>query len=544
MRTFGYAVPLGEVGEKIILNILLFVVYVLTAMAGIYMFNGVPTAPAFLWAPSGIALAALMLEGFSIWPAIAAAAFVASFLSGQPLLAAFGVAVSRTIEPLVGAYLLRRFRFDPGLSRLQDTVLLIGVAAICSLIVPLLGTTSIWMFGKVSTLAPTSQWLAAWCGELLSLLLIVPLILKWFSRDAVAITRDELAETGAAFATVIAVALFLFWTPVRSIGGFPTVYFILLPFFWIALRLKPYWVPVALMVTAVIGATGVIFANVLPENTSIGMQLFNLEVFLMVITAMFLVIASIVEERRQSVTTLELSVQNLEKALTKIQAEDRTKSEFIAILGHELRNPLAPLLSTIELMKLIKQSDEEKALLLSMQDRVETIVRLIDDLLDVSRITRNKLILKKEHIDIIPIIEKSATSVTQLVASKGHELVIRMPDEKIYLLADPVRIEQSIVNLLNNSARYTENGGRIYLSADRDRDKLVVRVTDTGIGLNSDMLEVIFEPFKQANRGHTGGLGIGLAVTKNLIEMHGGSIKAESDGIGKGSEFTVLLPIA
>jgi PAS domain S-box-containing protein len=224
---------------------------------------------------------------------------------------------------------------------------------------------------------------------------------------------------------------------------------------------------------------------------------------------------------------------------------NQRKDEFLAMLAHELRNPLAPILNVIQVFK--QEGDGKKHLkeATGMVERaLGRIVRIVDDLLDMSRITRGKIELRKERLPLQTAVQQAVESVHPFIESRKHELSVSLPPEAVWLEADPVRIEQILVNLLNNAAKYTEPGGKIWLSAERLGNDCVVRVRDTGIGISPEMLPRIFELFVQADKSldrAQGGLGIGLTLVKRLVEMHGGAVEAHSGGVGQGSEFVVRL---
>lgn len=181
-----------------------------------------------------------------------------------------------------------------------------------------------------------------------------------------------------------------------------------------------------------------------------------------------------------------------------------------------------------------------------MERQVAQMVRLIDDLLDVSRITRGKLALRRERVELAAIVNSAVETSRPLIEAAGHELAVTLPPEPVFLEADPTRLSQVFANLLNNAAKFTDHGGRIRLTAERQRSDVVVSVADNGIGIPADRMPHLFEMFSQvtpALERSQGGLGIGLALARGLIDMHGGTIKARSDGGGTGSEFVVRLPL-
>jgi PAS domain S-box-containing protein len=233
-----------------------------------------------------------------------------------------------------------------------------------------------------------------------------------------------------------------------------------------------------------------------------------------------------------------------EKALQEV---DRHKDEFIATLAHELRNPLAPICNGLQMLRI--EPDSESALQIRevIERQFAHMVRLIDDLLDVSRINSGKLELKREYVQIQTILNQAVETIRPLVDDAGHQLITDFPQKPVWIHGDLVRLAQVVSNLLNNSAKYTPDGGRIMLSAIVEDRDAVIRVTDNGTGISAEMLPKVFDMFAQVDRTlnrSQGGLGIGLSLVKKLVEMHHGSIQVQSRGIGLGSVFTIQLPLA
>jgi len=226
---------------------------------------------------------------------------------------------------------------------------------------------------------------------------------------------------------------------------------------------------------------------------------------------------------------------------------DRRKDEFLATLAHELRNPLAPIRNALEIVRTVGVNGEiSSKAVAAIERQVNHMVRLVDDLLDLSRLMRGKIQLRPERLLLRDVIDRAIETARPLIDTHAHELVIDVPKSPICLYADPVRLDQIVSNLLNNAAKYTERGGVIRLAAKtRDRD-VVIKVRDTGIGIDPKLLPHLFDLFRQAestlDRSH-GGLGIGLTLVRSLVDMHGGKVEAHSDGPGTGAEFVVRLPI-
>ena len=241
-------------------------------------------------------------------------------------------------------------------------------------------------------------------------------------------------------------------------------------------------------------------------------------------------------------------VSALRERADELAEVSRHKDEFLATLAHELRNPLAPIRNSVHYLGMEGLTERDVKTARDVISRQVTImVRLIDDLLDVSRISRNKLDVRKERVELAAVVESAVESSRPLIQQCGHELTISLPTEALYLDADPVRLAQVFLNLLNNAAKYTKHGGHIWLTANREGSDAVVSVRDNGIGIPGDMLSRIFDMFTQVDRSleqSQGGLGIGLTLVRRLVEMHDGSIEARSDGPNEGSEFVVRLPLA
>jgi len=230
-----------------------------------------------------------------------------------------------------------------------------------------------------------------------------------------------------------------------------------------------------------------------------------------------------------------------------LREADKRKDEYLAILAHELRNPLAPIRNSLHLLRLATGHDPNAMRATEMMDRQVTVmVRLVDDLLDVSRITRGAISLRKEPVEIAAAVRRAVDANRALIEAAGHRLILRVPSTALVVDADPVRLEQVIANLLNNAAKYTDKGGEIRLTVEQTGDTVSICVHDTGVGIDPAMLPGVFDLFMQVEphgRRAQGGLGIGLTLVKRLTEMHGGSVEARSEGPGRGSEFILRLPL-
>ena len=243
-----------------------------------------------------------------------------------------------------------------------------------------------------------------------------------------------------------------------------------------------------------------------------------------------------------------VDVTERKRAEESLREADRRKDEFLATLAHELRNPLAPIRTGVDVLSKGDPGQETAAEVLEMMRRQVThLVRLVDDLLDVSRITRGKIELRKERVDLAHVITQAMETSRPLIVASRHTLTVAMPSEPAYVDGDPIRLAQVFSNLLNNAAKYTSEGGQIGVDVMVEASEAVIRVRDTGLGIHSAMLPKVFDLFFQLDRSRglaQGGLGIGLTLVQRLVEMHGGTVEARSDGLNRGSEFLVRLPLA
>jgi len=249
----------------------------------------------------------------------------------------------------------------------------------------------------------------------------------------------------------------------------------------------------------------------------------------------------------QDVTERKRLADNLSGLAADLSEADRRKNEFLAILAHELRNPLAPISNAARALRL---GGGDKNALQSASEMLERQVgqmaRLVDDLLDMSRITRGRIELRKERVELGPIIDHVVEAIRAMYGSMNHELSVTMPSMPVYLNADPTRVTQVVGNLLNNACKFTDKGGHVWLTVEQDGDQAIVSVRDNGIGIAAEHIPGLFEMFAQVDTSlerSRDGLGIGLTLVKTLVEMHGGTVDARSEGPGRGSEFTVRLPI-
>ncbi|WP_324876255.1 sensor histidine kinase [Methylocaldum sp.] len=243
-----------------------------------------------------------------------------------------------------------------------------------------------------------------------------------------------------------------------------------------------------------------------------------------------------------------LDITERKQAEEALRESDRRKDEFLAMLGHELRNPLAPIRNAVMVMKKIGLPDPKLSWAGDVIDRqVNQLAHLVDDLLDVSRIVQGKITLHKTTVEVAKVIELALETSRPLIEARHHELILSMPEDPLRLDGDVIRLAQVVANLLNNAAKYTLDGGKIWVTAARKNGEVIISVRDTGEGIPKNLLPKLFKLFTQAERTldrAQGGLGLGLTIVQKIVELHGGWVEANSEGPGTGSEFTVCLPVS
>ncbi|HVW71801.1 MAG TPA: hybrid sensor histidine kinase/response regulator, partial [Candidatus Paceibacterota bacterium] len=378
------------------------------------------------------------------------------------------------------------------------------------------------------------------------LTIFTPFIMRWFAKPRFVRPLRETLETLSVFAILIVLDVIIFVLGIGAIRGLSLVYLLLIPLFWIALRLRPRFVTLAIGITAALAMYSLFHAGVVPETSTFTMRLFQLQAFTIILADIFLVIATLEEDRRLTTNLMKSQLGTLENAVARVTSQSQAKNDFIAILAHELRNPLAPIGSGIEFLQLSgERTREETDLLAVMSDRMQTIRRLLDDLLDISRISEGKVTLRKERTDLTTVLERAILSTQHHFENRHQFFTPQIPKASYYVMGDPVRLEQIFSNLLTNASKYSETGDRIILSLTAEDGEVTITVRDTGIGIAPESLEDIFVPFHQVDWDVRGkrGLGIGLALVRSFVEKHEGTISVHSEGLGKGSAFTVTLPL-
>jgi signal transduction histidine kinase/CheY-like chemotaxis protein len=513
-----------------------------------------PPEISVIWPATGFALAVLVLRSRSLWPAILLGSFCAN-LSEAPPLPAAAFATGDTLEALIGATLLLRVGFQPALRRVHDVASLFILAACLSTIVAAtIGALTLCITGIQPWSAFTSLWSAWWIADAISNLIVAPFLFVWFDQLRRQTTFSRLTEALTLVAVLLVLGLSVF-AEQDAIAPYPVHYLLFPLVIWAALRLGQHAVASVTLGATVVFVVATLMGRGPFVTPVIDKSLEGVALCMAVVSVTGLVLGATIAERNRAerrraadFARLRMSEERLARQAEELAAADRRKDEFLAVLGHELRNPLAPLQNALELLSIggadPSMVTRTRAL---MERQLRHLVRLVDDLLDVARIRSGKIVLELELVELAGMIASAVELARPLIDSRRHRLEISLPGEPVWIRADRTRLPQLLANLLNNAAKYSSEGGHITLAASTAGGSVVIRVRDTGIGMSPEALANVFELFAQAagpEHAVHGGLGVGLSLARSIGELHGGTIEARSEGVGKGSEFVLRLPLA
>lgn len=502
-----------------------------------------------LWPPAGIALAAVLLGGSWVWPGIALGSLLVSFSTGTPPLAAVIIAAGNTLGALAGGRLLRRVDFHNGLERVRDVLALLAFGVVVSpLINAAVGTAALNLAWRVPSERVVRSALSWWLGDAMGILLVAPVLLTCCGLRLGRPRWDRAVEASALglFLLVVGELTLTSWSAIPFVH--PPLAFTLLPFLvWGALRFGPRGAAAVTFLAVGIGfwaTTKGLSPFALGTVEERLMYVYSYAV-VAVVTSMLL--AAVFAERRRAEEEQARLLARESEARAEAEAANHAKDRFLAALSHELRTPLTPVLATVSSLagdeglpsRVRRQLDV-------IQRNVELEARLIDDLLDLTRIARGKLDLRLEVTDVRRVVEHTIEIACEREIAAGRlRVVTELAPEEHRLWADPSRLTQVLWNLLSNAVKFTPAGGMITVRSRPEADHLVLQVSDTGVGIDSEVMPHIFDAFEQGrSRGprRTGGLGLGLAISKAIAEMHGGVLSVASEGHGHGATFTLSLP--
>jgi len=528
----------------------------LAALLGVYIAAGkiglslasIHASASPVWPPTGIALAAFLTLGYRVWPAIFCGAFVVNVTTVGSVATSLGVAAGNTFEGLLGAYLVRRFAGGAAaFDRAQDVFKFAGLAALLSTMVSAtVGVGTISVGGYAEWADFESIWLTWWLGNATGALIFAPLLVLYARDWRSDLTRARLLEAAALWIATTVIGLAVFGEGLTHVVGLMTLPLTFLcapPLVWAAVRFKQRE---AAMLVAVLSGIAIWetmrgfgpFATA-PENES----LLLLQVFMGTVSLMVTSASALVAERRRGEQEREDLLAREQAARADAEDANRAKNEFLAMLGHELRNPLAAIISAVSVLDRLGSPDEIAARAREgIRHQITHLGRLVDDLLDVAHVTSGHIVLACEPVNLATSVQRSVSNLASTGRLERHVVDVRA--EPVWASADPTRLDQIVANLLTNAIKYTSPGGTICVRVGGQDDHAVIGVTDTGIGIPPTLLRIFDLPSQGERRldGAQEGLGVGLTLVRRLVELHGGRVEVFSEGPGRGSEFVVRLP--
>jgi PAS domain S-box-containing protein len=626
------------------------VAYFLAGKLGL-LFATVHASATAIWPPTGIALAALLTFGPSMWPAVAAGAFLVNVTTAGSVATSLGIALGNTAEALIGTWCVRRFAHGRGaFESPRDIFAFAGAVVPGAIVAATSGVTSLVVGGYASPVDAQAIWVTWALGDIAGALIVTPLLLLWTADRRSLRLWTRRGEALALLVTIGGVALAVFGglAPARY-HNYPLAFLVIPPLLWAAGRFGRREAASALLVVAafaVFGATQGFgpFAALPPTHSLLVLQSFMATMAVMTLVVAALVrsgeretalLQSIIDRIPVMITVYEPNARVLrlnreferltgwssseardvdlmehcypdptyragaraymeslsegwrdfelttrsghviqtswsnvrlpddsrigigldvterkrveaerERVHAEAEAQSRAKDEFFAVLGHELRNPLGAITTALQVIELCGPGDERSQHARGIVARqVRVLVRLVDDLLDVTRLATGKVSLRCRPVELTAVVRRWIGAIS---ATAPTHLIEYAPGEPVWARADETRLEQIFTNLLNNALKFTPADGRVVVDVEAEGGTAVLRVTDTGAGIPAELQPRIFDLFVQGRTDlarSDAGLGIGLTLAKRLVDLHGGRIEVTSDGPGRGSAFTVRLPI-
>lgn len=519
------------------------VLYVLAARAGLRL-DAVSGFASLVWPPTGIALAAILLGGRRLWPGIFVGALLANVLTGAPTLAAAGIATGNTLEAVVGAFALKRVTgFRPALDGLRAVIALIVLAAMLStMISATIGVTSLHFAGLVSTEKLGETWASWWVGDAIGALLVAPAILVWTWGRRSRLSPSRLVEAALLALGVIVASFIIFVAPITPDDGPLGKAYVFFPLLmWAAIRFGQRGAVTATVVVSAIAVAGTVLWQDPSTRPTLHESLLAVQTFMGITAATFLVLGASISER-------ERSREQLREARDVATAANRAKAEFLAVMSHELRTPLNAIAGYAELLLLgvsgpltPKQNDA----VARIRSNEEHLLALIEDVLSFAKIEAGRIPITPQPVAICEELDSLEPLLRPDLVRHELTYIWNGCDPKLMVTADPVKLRQILLNVLGNAVKFTPPQGRVELTALRFGERVSIRVSDTGIGIEPDKIDHVFEPFFQVQAGPTreyAGVGLGLAISRDFARAMGGDIVVES-APGKGCAVTIELPV-
>ena len=525
----------------VIALILLAAIYTTAARAGLVL-DAIAGFATLVWAPTGISIAALLLFGFRLWPAIFVGAFVANSLTGASVLAALGIACGNTLEAVVATAILSRTPgFRLGLDRLEDVARFIVLGAVLSTAISAtVGVSTLFLAGTITTSQIAITWRAWWLGDLVGALVVAPMLLVWLSQRSLSSQRQQITEGVVLLLALISVCVYIFGGDTLGRHSPEQTYLVFPALIFAALRFGQRGAVTAVFVTTIAAVWGTVSGHGPFARPVLNEGLFALQTFMAIATATFLVLGASVAEQRRTEDWLR-------RARELAEAANHAKSDFLAVMSHELRTPLNAISGYVDLLDMQVAgpvTDTQRNYLSRIQSSQRHLHSLLEDVLGFARLESGRLALSPQPVIVYDAIVTLESMLQVEMQKKRLTYDCRVADSRLVALADPDKLRQILLNLVANGVKFTPEGGRITVGAERDEDRIRLWVSDTGIGIPSDQLESVFEPFFQVDHGVARkypGMGLGLAIARDLARAMNGELWMEST-VGAGSTAWLVLP--
>lgn len=494
-----------------------------------------------VWPPAGIALAALLIFGFRLWPAIFVGAFFVNFWTTPNILVSLGIASGNTLEAIFGAWLITRLANGTNVfERAQDVFKFALFELISTALSATIGVSTLCVGGLAKWSDYAGIWKTWWLGDFTGALIIAPLVVLWVVGKTRKWTTREVIEVTSLFALLIGLGLFVFggWFPeearnypISFLGG-PIV-------IWMAFRFTPREAITGMFILTGMAIWGTLhgYGPFVMANENQALLILDARTAVTAITVMALAAAIAERDRIREVIVEQKNA---------VEAANRTKDNFLAMLSHELRTPLTPVLAAIDALEADGvRSPEAKNSIAMIRRNVELESQLIDDLLDLTRIAKDKLQLRFGPLDAHDVINNVVEICRPEAKARNLKLHLNLRAGAHYVSGDAAKFQQIIWNLLKNAIKFTADNGEIEVSTTNPETQLLaISVHDNGIGIEPEIMNRIFDPFEQGERAFErryGGLGLGLAISKSLAKAHGGTLIARSEGRDRGSTFVLTI---
>ena len=516
--------------------------YLLAARIGLSL-DAVAGFATLVWPASGIALAAILLGGSRLWPAVALGAFAANVMNGASIPVAVGIATGNTAEALIGAYLMHRVTaVRPSFERVREAIALIVLAGVVSTAVSAtVGVTTLLAGGLVTTAHFVETWRAWWVGDAIGDVLVAPLILVWAAWRPRRPRGLRIAESVAlALTLAIASALVFGDSTFAQALTRDREYILFPPLMWAALRFN---VRGSVTSSAFVSLIAIVY-TVLHHGPFVRPELHEgllaLQTFVGILAATFLLLGASLSEKRRA-------TRELRAARETAEAANKAKSGFLAVVSHELRTPLNAITGYVDLLSLELEgplNEKQQGILGRIAQSQRHLLSLIEDVLGFAQAESGRLSFVLQPVNVQVAIDSIEPLVNPEMMRRALTMRVERCDSALYVRADPNKLRQILLNLVANSMKFTLPGGAIDIRADSDEAQVRIAVSDNGIGIPATHLDRVFDPFFQVDQGGTrqySGLGLGLSIVRDVVRAMDGDVAIESEPL-KGTTVTVFLP--